>query len=175
LHGARISLLAGPLASALAVGLGLLLGSAAGYYGRWLDELLMGFAELFLSLPWLYLLLAARAFLPLDLTPGHAFLTVIGILGVIGWARPARLVRGVVLTAKEQEYVVAARGFGASDLYLLGRHVLPQTRGVLFTQASLLIPRYIMAEVTLSFLGLGVNERPQAGARFWPACSGTTC
>lgn len=158
LYGAQISLFAGPLAAALAIGIGLLLGAMAGYYGKWLDELLMGGAELFLSLPWLYLLLGVRAALPLNLSPRQAFLAIVGVLGILGWARPARLVRGVVLTAKEREYVTAARGFGASDLYLLRRHVLPQTRGVLLTQAVLLIPHYILAEVTMSFLGLGVNE-----------------
>ena len=158
LYGAQISLLAGPLAAALAISIGLALGAIAGYFGKWLDELVMAAAELFLSLPWLYLLLGARAALPLNLSPREAFLAIIGVLGIIGWARPARLVRGVVLTAKEREYVTAARGFGASDLYLIRRHVLPQTRGLLLTQAALLIPHYILAEVTMSFLGLGVNE-----------------
>lgn len=158
LFGAQISLLAGPLAAALAIGIGLLLGALAGYYGKWLDELLMAGAELFLALPWLYLHLGARAALPLNLSPRNAFLVIVGVLGAIGWARPARLVRGVVLTAKEREYVIAARGFGATDWYLLRRHVLPQTRGLLLTQAALLIPHYILAEVTMSFLGLGVNE-----------------
>jgi peptide/nickel transport system permease protein len=158
LYGAQISLVAGPLAAALAIGIGLLLGALAGYYGKWLDELLMFGVELFLALPWLYLLLGARAALPLNLGPREAFLAIVGVLGAIGWARPARLVRGVVLSAKEREYVIAARGFGATDWYLLRRHVLPQTRGLLVTQAALLIPHYILAEITMSFLGLGVNE-----------------
>jgi len=158
LFGAQISLLAGPLAAALAIGIGLVLGALAGYYGKWLDELLMAGAELFLALPWLYLLLGARAALPLSLSPRAAFLAIIVVLGAIGWARPARLVRGVVLSAKEREYVIAARGFGATDWYLLRRHVLPQTRGLLVTQAALLIPHYILAEVTMSFLGLGVSD-----------------
>ena len=76
----------------------------------------------------------------------------------MGWSRPARLARGVVLSAKERNYVVAARGFGATELYLLRRHVLPQTKGVILTQAAVLIPQYILAEVTLSFLGLGVAD-----------------
>ncbi len=158
LFGAQISLVAGPVAAALALAFGTTLGALAGYYGRWFDEALMGAAELFLALPWLYLLLAARAFLPLHLDTRRAFLVLICLLGALGWARPARLVRGVVLSAKEREYVLAARSFGATDLYLLGRHVLPQTRGLLLTQASLLIPHYILAEVTMSFLGLGVSE-----------------
>ena len=80
------------------------------------------------------------------------------MVGLAGWARPARLVRGVVLSAKESGYVMAARGFGASHFHILRRHVLPQTLGVALTQAALLVPQYVLAEVTLSFLGLGVGE-----------------
>jgi peptide/nickel transport system permease protein len=118
----------------------------------------MRLAELFLALPWLYLLLGVRAFLPLSLTPGSTFLLLVSVIGVVGWARPARLIRGLVLSAREREYVQAARGFGASDAYLLIHHILPQARAVLLTQGSLLVPQYILAEVTLSFLGLGTGE-----------------
>lgn len=158
LHGGRISLAAGLLAAALSLGAGWMLGALAGFYGRWTDAAVMRAADVFLALPWLYLLLAVRAFLPLEMPPARAFLTVVAVVGAVGWARPARLVRGVVLSARERGYVLAARGFGASDAWLLRRHILPQTAGVMATQASLLAPRYIMAEVTLSFLGLGVGE-----------------
>ncbi|MCP3956591.1 MAG: ABC transporter permease [bacterium] len=158
LHGGRISLFAGFLAAALSLGIGLALGSLAGFYGRWIDAVIMRGAELFMALPWLYLLLGARAFLPLSISPVQTFLLLVSLIGTIGWARPARLIRGVVLSARERDYVLAAKGFGAGDSYLLGRHVLPQTLGVVYTQAALLIPLYILAEVTLSFLGLGVAE-----------------
>ena len=158
LWGGQISLLAGLLATVLALGCGLLIGAAAGYWGGWRDEVLMRGAELFLALPWLYLLFALRAFLPLAVTPLEAFFLVCGVIGLVGWARPARLVRGVVLSAKERDYVRAARGFGAGGGYLLRRHILPQTWGVLLTQAAILAPQYVLAEVTLSFLGLGVPE-----------------
>jgi peptide/nickel transport system permease protein len=158
LHGAQISLFAGLLATALSLGVGWLLGMLAGYYGRWLDAVLMRSAELFLALPWLYLLFAVRAMLPLHVSPGQAFLLMVLVIGLVDWARPARLVRGVVLSARERNYVLAARGFGASDLYLIRRHIAPQTYGLLLTQAALLAPQYILAEVTLSFLGLGVSE-----------------
>jgi peptide/nickel transport system permease protein len=115
-------------------------------------------AELFLALPWLYLLFAVRAFLPLQVEPKQAFLLLVAIIGFVGWARPARLIRGVVLSARERDYVRAARGFGASDLHILRRHVLPQAGGVILTQAALLVPQYVLAEITLSFLGLGVGE-----------------
>jgi peptide/nickel transport system permease protein len=109
-------------------------------------------------LPWLYLLFALSAFLPLQVSPIQAFLLIIIVIGMVGWARPARLIRGVILSAKERNFVLAARNFGASDAYLIRRHLLPQTYGVILTQAVLLIPQYILAEMTLSFLGLGIGE-----------------
>ena len=158
IYGGRISLVAGLLAAALSLSAGLILGTVAGFYGRWLDVIVMRGVELFMALPWLYLLFAVRAVLPLHITPGQTFLLLVAVIGLVDWARPARLVRGVVLSARERDYVQAARGFGASNAYLMRRHIVPQTFGVLLTQAALLIPQYILAEVTLSFLGLGVSE-----------------
>jgi peptide/nickel transport system permease protein len=158
LYGGQISLFAGLLATFLSLILGMLLGMLAGFYGGWSDAVIMRGVELFLALPWLYLLLALRAFLPLHTGPRQTFLLLIGVIGLVGWARPARIIRGVVLSAKERSHLLAARSFGASDLYLLRRHVLPETQSVVVTQAALLIPQYVLAEVTLSFLGLGVSE-----------------
>jgi peptide/nickel transport system permease protein len=158
LYGGQISLFAGLIATVLSVSLGILVGGLAGFYGGWVDNTLMRGAELFLALPWLYLLFAVRAALPLHITQSQVFLLLVTVMGLVGWARPARLIRGVVLTAKERNFVVAARGFGASDRYLLFRHVLPQTSGVVLTQIALLIPQFVLAEVTLTFLGLGVGE-----------------
>ena len=158
LFGGQVSLFAGLLAASLSLVIGSGFGVVAGFYGKWTDEIIMRLVELFLALPWLYLLFAVRAFLPLHITPTAAFLMLVVVIGLVGWARPARLVRGIVLSAKERNYVLAGRNFGASDLYLLWRHILPQTAGVVLTQAALLIPQYILAEVTLSFLGLGIGE-----------------
>ena len=158
MYGGRISLAAGLLATLISLSLGLLLGAISGFCGRWIDESLMRAAELFLVLPWLYLLLAVRAFLPLHISPVQTFFLLVAVIGSVGWARPARLVRGVVLSAKTRKYVTASRGFGASNAYILRRHVLPHTYGVLLTQAALLVPQYVIAEVTLSFLGLGLSE-----------------
>ena len=119
MYGGRISLAAGLLATLISLSLGLLLGAISGFYGRWIDEGFMRLAELFAVLPWLYFLLAVRAFLPLQITPLRAFFLVVAVIGGIGWARPARLVRGIVLSAKNREYVVASRGFGASDAHIL--------------------------------------------------------
>jgi peptide/nickel transport system permease protein len=158
LFGGQVSLLAGLLGTGVTLFLGALIGMAAGYYGGWRDDLLMRAAELFLALPWLYLLFALRAFLPLAVSPLEAFLLVVVVIGTVGWARPARVVRGVVLSVKERDFVRAARGFGASDIYLLRRHILPETASVLLTQAAILVPQFVLAEMTLSFLGLGVPE-----------------
>jgi peptide/nickel transport system permease protein len=158
LYGGRVSLLAGLLACAASLGLGAALGITAGFSGRYADEAIMWAAELMLSLPWLYALIAVRAFLPHDMEPSAAFLVIIALVGIMGWARPARLIRGIAISAREREYVKAARGFGASAGYIMRRHILPQTSGVFLTLATLLIPRYVLAEATLSFFGLGVNE-----------------
>ena len=158
LYGGRISLAAGLLATGISLALGVLLGTISGFYGRWIDESLMRLVELFLVLPWLYLLLAVRAFLPLHISPLQTFFLLVAVIGSIGWARPARLVRGVVLSARTRKYVLASRGFGASDSHILRRHLLPHTYGVLLTQAALLVPQFVIAEVTLSFLGLGLSE-----------------
>jgi peptide/nickel transport system permease protein len=96
--------------------------------------------------------------LPLAASSLEAFLLVIVVLAIAGWARPARLVRGVVLSVKERDFVRAARGFGATHYYLLRRHILPETSSVLLTQAAILVPQFVLAEMTLSFLGLGVPE-----------------
>jgi peptide/nickel transport system permease protein len=165
LFGGQISLLAGLIAAIFSVAIGILAGGIAGYYGGWIDDILMRGGELFLALPWLYLLFAVRAALPLHISQWQVFLLLISVMGLIGWTRPARLIRGVVLSAKERNFVRAARGMGASDSYLLRRHVLPQTHAVLLTQITLLVPQYVLAEVTLTFLGLGVGEpMPSWGA-----------
>jgi peptide/nickel transport system permease protein len=158
LYGAQVSLFTGLLAAFLALGLGLLVGMLAGYFGGWPDQVLMRTGELVLALPWLYLLLAIRAFLPLHVSTLQTSFLLIAVIGSVGWVRPARLVRGVVLSGKERDFVAAARGFGASDVYLIRRHILPQTWGIILTQATVLIPQFILAEVSLSFLGLGVGE-----------------
>ncbi|MGH9521580.1 MAG: ABC transporter permease [Terriglobales bacterium] len=158
LYGAQISLGAGLLATFLSLAAGLVIGLLAGYRGGWTDEVLMGSSELLLTLPWLYLLLALRAALPLHMAAAESFLLVVCVVSLLGWARPARLVRGVVLSAKARNYVSAARGFGASEFYLVRRHILPAVFAVLLTQAALLVPQYVAAEVTLSFFALGVGE-----------------
>ena len=135
----------------------------------------MRLVELFLAMPWLYLLFAVRAFLPLHVRPQVAFLLVVLLTGVLGWARPARLIRGVARTAREREFVVAARSAGAGTSSIIARHILPQTASVVLTQAALLVPQYMLAEVTLSFLGLGVGEPVPSWATCCNPCSNIRC
>ncbi len=158
LYGGRISLLAGLIATIISLTVGVAFGGLAGYHGKWIDDLIMRAAEVFLTIPWLYLLLSVRAFLPLRIDPNGIFLLLVVVLGIAGWARPARLIRGVVLSAKERDFVSAAKGFGASDFYILRKHILPHASGVIVTQMALYIPQYILLETTLSFFGLGVSE-----------------
>lgn len=158
LYGGRISLFAGLLAALLSLSLAAAFGSVAGFYGSWVDAAIMRAAELFIALPWLYLLLGVRALLPLRINPVHVFVIVIALIGTLGWGRPTTVVRGMALSLRERQYVAAARSFGASDLYLIRRHILPGVSGLLLTQAVLLIPQYVLAEVTLSFFGLGIGE-----------------
>ena len=158
LYGGQVSLFAGFVAAVFSVLTGLFLGAIAGMYGGYVDDVAMRVAEIFITVPWFYLLIAVRAFLPLQISPVTAFLLVVAVIGVVGWGRPARLVRGVVLSARERNFVLAARGFGASRAYLLRRHLMPLTFRVLLTQMTVLIPQFILAEVILSFLGLGIGE-----------------
>ncbi|MGE5323923.1 MAG: ABC transporter permease [Actinomycetota bacterium] len=158
LYGGEVSLFAGLLAALLAVAGALLVGAISGLYGGLADDALMRLAEIGIAVPSFYLLLAVRSFLPLRTGPFAAFLLVVGIIGFLSWARPARLVRGVVLSGRERNFVLAARGFGASRSYLLRRHLMPMTFRVILTQMAVLVPQFILAEVLLSFFGLGIGE-----------------
>lgn len=158
LFGARVSLLSGTLAALAAVTVGGVLGALAGARGRVADSILMRLADLSMALPWTYALLAVRAALPMETPPGATFGIMMLVLGVVGWARPARIVRGIVISAKSADYVLAARSFGASNHYVLWNHLLPEARSALAVQFVLAAPQYLMAEATLSFLGLGFSD-----------------
>lgn len=164
LYGMRFSLLVGLFAALLGVGLGTLLGSLAGFWGGRFDQMVTFAADLCLTLPWVYLLLGIRAFLPLRLPPDAVLGALIGLVGLLAWARPARLVRAQAVSLRERDFVDAARGLGASELYTFRHHVLPHTLGPAWVQLTLLVPQCLLAEITLSFLGLGAAEpRPSLG------------
>ena len=158
-YGARISLSVGLVSQGIALGLGLLLGLIAGYYGRWVDELVMRLADVTLAFPTLLLLIALVAALQPSLTV--VFLTI----GLVGWAAMARLVRGQVLVVRELEYVQAMRALGARNGRIILRHVLPAVVAPVLIAATLGVAAAIMAEAALSFLGLGVQPpTPSWGA-----------
>jgi ABC-type dipeptide/oligopeptide/nickel transport system permease subunit len=157
--GARISLTVGLISQSIALTLGLALGLIAGYYGRWIDELVMRLADVTLAFPTLLLLIALVAALQPSLTV--VFLTI----GLVGWAGMARLVRGQVLVVRELEYVQAMRALGARNTWIIVRHVLPAVIAPVLIAATLSVAAAIMAEASLSFLGLGVQPpTPSWGA-----------
>jgi peptide/nickel transport system permease protein len=157
LAGARVSLGVALLACLGALALGALLGAVAGYAGGLLDEVLMRGAELVVVLPVIYLVLVVRAALPLVLPPAGIFVLLAGVLALAGWPQVARGVRGIVATERAREYAEAARALGASAPRVVGRHLLPAALPFLGTQLLLLLPAFILAEATLSFVGLGFD------------------
>jgi ABC-type dipeptide/oligopeptide/nickel transport system permease subunit len=150
-YGARISLSAGIISQAIALSLGLTLGLVAGYYGKWVDELVMRLADVTLAFPTLLLLIAMAAALQPSI--GVVFVTI----GIVGWAGMARLVRGQVLVVRQLEFVQASRALGSRDVRVVLKHVLPNVVAPVLIAATLGIAAAIMAEASLSFLGLGVQ------------------
>jgi peptide/nickel transport system permease protein len=134
---------------------GALVGACAAYAGGWTDAVLMRLADLVIVLPVLYLVLALRGALPLVLGTGEVFAALVGVLALAGWPSVARGVRGILVTEGRSEYAEAARALGSSPARVIARHLLPATRGFLAAQATVLVPSFVMAEATLSFVGFG--------------------
>ena len=149
--GARVSLTAGIVSQAIALLIGLTMGLVAGYYGGWIDEIVMRLADVTLAFPTLLLLIAMAAALQPSL--GVVFLTI----GIVGWAGMARLVRGQVLVVRQLEFVQASKALGARDTRVVLQHVLPSVVAPVLIAVTLGIAAAIMAESALSFLGLGVQ------------------
>jgi peptide/nickel transport system permease protein len=158
LYGGQISLTVGLVGIAISFTLGLLLGGVAGYFGGIADTVIMRVTELLLSIPALYLIIALRAVFPVDLPSRQIYLGIVGILAFIGWAGLARVIRGLVLSMRKSEFVAAAEALGFSRLRIIARHVIPNTMSYVIVAATLSIPGYILGEVVLSFLGVGVQE-----------------
>lgn len=158
LYGARISLGVALASTAGALLLGVFAGAWSGYRGGWLDEAVMRAADFALVLPIIHVVLILRAIMPLVLPPTTVFLLMLAIFAFIGWPRVARGVRAIVVAEREREFVLAARASGASSWQVLSRHILPACVGHLFVQATLLLPGFILAEATLSFVGLGFPD-----------------
>jgi len=158
LHGARTSVGLALLATLGAVLLGAIAGAWAGLRGGWVDEVVMRVADFVLILPVIYVVLVLRAALPLVLQPSTVFGLVTGIFIAVGWPFVAKGVRGIVAAERDREYVLAARSLGAGSGRLLIHHLIPACGGHLVVQATLLLPAFILAEATLSFVGLGFPD-----------------
>jgi ABC-type dipeptide/oligopeptide/nickel transport system permease subunit len=152
IYGAQISLIVGVVAEIIALIIGVLFGALAGYFGGLLDSILMRITDTFFAFP---ALLLAIAILAVFEKPG--LFTIFIALGIVGWTSVARIVRGQVLTVKEQEFVEAARAMGAGNLRIILRHILPNSLAPIIVVGTLGIAGNILSEAGLSFLGLGVQ------------------
>lgn len=158
LYGGRISLSIGLVGIAISFPLGLLVGGISGYFGGWIDSVLMRLVEVIMTIPSIYLLVALGVILPPELSSSERFLLIILIISFIGWAGLARVIRGEVLSLKERTFVQASRSMGGRSLHIIIRHILPQTATYVIIAATLSIPGYIVAEAVLSLIGLGILE-----------------
>lgn len=158
MYGSRVSLTIGILASLLSLTLGMILGGIAGYFGGWIDEIIMRLVEALSAIPGIPLLVTLSAiFLPLNLSSAVTFLLIVCALSLIGWGDVARTVRGQVLSLRERDYATAAKSLGASDWRVITSHLLPQTLTYAIVLMSIAIPGFILSEAVLSFYGLGIR------------------
>lgn len=158
LFGGRISLFIGLIGILISFPLGLIIGGIAGYFGGILDNILMRLVEVLMTIPGIYLLVALAAVLPPSLSSAQRFMLIILITSFIGWSGLARVIRGQVLTLKEQEFVQSAKSIGANSFYIIIKHILPQTATYIIISATLSIPSFIVAESVLSLIGLGIQQ-----------------
>jgi peptide/nickel transport system permease protein len=150
-YGARISLLVGFVAVGISTLIGILLGALAGYYGRWIDALIMRFVDIMLCFPSFFLILAVIAFLE------PSIWNIMIIIGLTSWMGVARLVRAEFLSLRERDFVLAARALGARDSRIIFRHILPNAMSPVLVSATLGVAGAILTESALSFLGIGVQ------------------
>ena len=167
LEGGKVSLSIGIVALSISLIIGMAMGALAGYYGGFWDAGTMRLVEFLMSVPTLYLIIALRAYFQSEglfgiggssVGSGEMYLIIVVILSFIGWAGLARVIRGMVLSIKEQDFVLAERAIGASTARILAVHVLPNTMSYVIISATIAIPGYILGEVALSFLGVGIQE-----------------
>jgi peptide/nickel transport system permease protein len=158
LYGARTSIGLALVATLGAVLIGALAGAWAGYRGGWVDDAIMRVADFVLVLPVIYVVLVLRAVLPLVLSAATVFMLVSVIFILVGWPLVAKGVRSIVAAERNREYVQAAKSLGAGHGRIVLRHLIPACTGHLLVQATLLLPAFILAEATLSFIGLGFPE-----------------
>jgi peptide/nickel transport system permease protein len=151
IYGARISLMIGALAAAVAMVLGSTVGLLSGFWGGWRDEVLMRVTDVFLVLPWLVLMIVFNAVLP----GGPSVYKIIIVIGITGWAGTARIVRTQVLSIKKRAFVERARSVGAGEFHIIRKHIFPNVFPLIFANAILTVALAILSESALSFLGMG--------------------
>ena len=149
--GARFSLAIGVIAVGLAVLIGVPMGAIAGYYGGWIDEVIMRFVDILYAFPFLVLAIVIIAIL------GQGFWNMILALVIVGWIGYARLIRGEILSVKENEYVMAAKALGAKDSSIIFKHIVPNAIAPVIVQATLAVGTIVLAAAALGFLGLGLQ------------------
>ncbi len=158
LYGGRVSLILAPTASVISVLLAALIGGVSGYVGGWLEKSAMTLTDLFLSLPWLFLLIAVRAVMPLNTSAEVSMLITFSILGILGWAATARVLASAARDLRRSDFVLQAEAAGMRGWRLFVIQVLPNMKPILLAQFWVSIPIFIIAEANLGLLGLGVNE-----------------
>lgn len=156
--GAQKSLTIGFLGLFIAYPIGILYGAISGFVGGITDNVMMRIAEAIMSIPSFYLLISLAAILPAGMPGGQRFALITVILSFIGWASLARIIRGMVLAIREEEFVQASRAAGMSELLTIVKHVIPQTMTFIVISATLQVPSFILSESGLSFLGLGIQQ-----------------
>jgi peptide/nickel transport system permease protein len=157
-YGGRLTLLISVTAALAASLIALAIGFLAGYTGPLADAVLMRFVEVCIAIPWFYLLLAVRALLPLRTSPILAAAVCGVVMAAVGWARPARIIRGAAHAARHSAYVVFARAAGGSRMHVARWHLLPSLAPIALTQFTILVPQFIASEIALSYFGLGVSD-----------------
>jgi peptide/nickel transport system permease protein len=158
LYGSQISLSIGIVGILLSFSFGMMIGGISGYFGGRTDTVIMRLCELIMSIPALYLIISLRATFPPGMSSAQVYAMIIIILSFIGWASMARVIRGMTLSLREQQFVLAARALGQTHLKVIVRHILPNTFSYVIVAATLSVPYYILGEVVLSFLGVGIQE-----------------
>jgi len=158
LYGTRISLLLAPTAALLSTVMAALIGAVAGYLGGFWERLAMGITDLFLSLPWLFLLITVRALLPLNVSPLLSMLVTFLMLGFLGWAASARVLCAAARSLRHSGLLLQARALGLHGARLFAIHVVPTLKPILLAQFWISIPVFILSEANLGILGLGVAE-----------------
>jgi peptide/nickel transport system permease protein len=158
LYGTRISLLLAPAAALLSTLVAAVVGGLAGYLGGAWERVAMGVTDLFLSLPWLFLLIAVRALLPLNASPLISVLTTFLMLGLLGWAASARVLCAGAKDLRQSGFLLQARALGLHRSRLFAIQVVPNLKPILYAQFWVSIPVFILSEANLGILGLGVAE-----------------